>query len=263
MCFFSPIGNFLMNFSFDTQRCFALLSVFLILSTTLTCRLCCFYGMYADTGFFFFIVDIELGVICWAESLDGSDETRENQVGSATTAYKCWNQETSELLTTLRNNTPMCKNRRSRSEICVFSFFFFPWVNKVLLKHCGVIYVCMHYSAVLPRVLRTQARFLSSSGCSAQSRRIVLLSNATRAFQTCCAQTARADICETKIKASQRLFIKILNLAQSGKSALVVKVALQSGPDRFSLELGRKHMFEIILQHLRRFYIKIKAEQTH
>lgn len=123
--FFSPIDNFLINLSFESQRYFALLSVFIILSTTLTCRLCCFYGMFADTGFFFFIVDIELGVICWAESLDGSDETKENQVGSATTAYKCWNQKTSELLTTPRNNTPMCKNRRSRSEICVFSFLFF------------------------------------------------------------------------------------------------------------------------------------------
>lgn len=132
--FFSPIGNFLMNFSFDSQRCFALLSVFIILSTTLTCRLCCFYGMYADTGFFFFIVDIELGVFCWAESLNGSDETRENQVGSATTAYKCWNQETSELLTTLRNNTPMCKNRRSRSEISVFSLFFFSLSKQSLVE---------------------------------------------------------------------------------------------------------------------------------
>lgn len=139
----------------------------------------------------------------------------------------------------------MRKNCRFRSEMSVFDFwvvFFFSWVNKILLKRCRVIYVWMHYSEVLLRVLRTQARFLSSSGCSAQSQWIALLSNATRAFQTHCAQTARADICETKIKPSQRLFIKILNLAQSGKSSLVVKVAPQSGAEILA-EPGQEKRF--------------------
>lgn len=51
-----------------------------------------FNGMYAGAAFFFCIVDTELGNIGWAESLDGSDQTRENPVGSA---YKCRNLKSS------------------------------------------------------------------------------------------------------------------------------------------------------------------------
>lgn len=40
---FSLFGNFLVNFSFESQRCLAVLSVFEIQKTTLTCGLCSFY----------------------------------------------------------------------------------------------------------------------------------------------------------------------------------------------------------------------------
>lgn len=61
--FFFLFGNFLVNFSFEGQRCLAVLSVFEIQKTTLTCGLCSFYGMDADVGLFLFIVDVELDVI--------------------------------------------------------------------------------------------------------------------------------------------------------------------------------------------------------
>lgn len=120
--------------------------------------------MDADVGLFFYIVDIELDVIGWAENLDGSVETRENQVGSAVTAYKCWNLKSSEKssLQLRGNSTPMCKNQRSRYEIsCFFSLSKQSLVEMLQSNLC--LYALFRSSA--ESALDSSALF-KISGCS-------------------------------------------------------------------------------------------------
>lgn len=110
-------------------------------------------------------------------------------------------------LTTLNYNTPMCKKTQKKNvdpdqESVVSFFFLFSWSKQSLVETLRVIYVWMHYSEALPRVLRPHARFFFALR-DAQLRPGGWPSSLMRHVHF--KQPARADICETKIKPSQNV----------------------------------------------------------
>lgn len=109
----------------------------------------------------------------------------------------------------------------------ISNVFDFSLGKQKLLRWCGVIYVGMHYSEVLLQVLWTRAWFELFRRSSVPVDHC-FLSSMTCAFQTDVLrrqQILRADIGETN-QVFSKVFIKIIQVAQCGKSPLVMEWTL-------------------------------------